>query len=232
MNNLDPAEIDKFNALAKTWWDPNGDMKPLHDINPLRLQFIQDKVALQNKTVIDVGCGGGILSEALAKAGATVTGVDMSEDLIRVATHHAEAQSLNITYTLSPIDAVSQQNPHQFDIVTCMEMLEHVPDPEAIVQACAQLTKPGGLLFFSTINRNVKAFLKTIVGAEYLLNMLPKGTHHYDKFIRPSELSTFAMHAGLSFTTMKGMDYNLFKKTFFLSDNVDANYLIAFHKPE
>ncbi len=229
MNNFDPQEIEKFNAFAKTWWDPNGDMKPLHQLNPLRLQFITDQTELQNKKVLDIGCGG-ILTESLAKAGAQAYGIDMSENIIRVAKQHAEQNNLNIDYEMITAEEFAQQHTGEFDVITCMEMLEHVPEPLSILRAAASLLKPQGKLFVSTINRNLKSYLMAIVGAEYILRLLPRGTHEYAKFIRPSELRQWAYEVGFQLQKIKGMNYQPFTQEFSLTDDVAVNYLVYFEK--
>ncbi|HFD11645.1 MAG TPA: bifunctional 2-polyprenyl-6-hydroxyphenol methylase/3-demethylubiquinol 3-O-methyltransferase UbiG [Crenotrichaceae bacterium] len=230
--NVYPDEISKFGAKAQRWWDEQGEFKTLHQINPLRLDFISQSVAISDQRIVDVGCGGGILSEAMAKAGAHVTGIDMSEDLIDVAELHSLESGVKLNYQTISVEQFADQNTGTFDVVTCMEMLEHVPDPGSIIQACAKLVKPGGKLFFSTLNRNRKAWLLAIVGAEYLLQMLPKGTHDYQKFIRPSELANMARLSDLALLDMKGIEYNPITRLFSLSDNVDVNYLAAYEKAE
>lgn len=225
-SNVDPAEVAKFDALASSWWDPQGQSKPLHDINPIRLGFIAERTRLQNAKVIDVGCGGGILTEALAKSGAQATGIDMGEMPLNIAKLHALEAGLNIHYQQTTAEAMAAQHAEQFDVVTCMEMLEHVPDPQAIINACAQLAKPGSDLFFSTLNRHPKAYLLAVLGAEYLAQMLPKGTHDYARFIRPSELSRWCRQAGLQVMTISGMSYNPLTRVYKLSQDVDVNYLL------
>jgi 2-polyprenyl-6-hydroxyphenyl methylase / 3-demethylubiquinone-9 3-methyltransferase len=208
-SNVDPAELAKFSELAHRWWDVNSEFRPLHQINPLRLEWINHWASLHNKQVLDVGCGGGILADAMARAGAQVTGIDLATKSLKVAQLHAlETQTPNIHYQEISAEALAAQSPAQFDVVTCMEMLEHVPDPASVVQACATLVKPGGWVFFSTLNRNPKSFLFAILGAEYVLNLLPKGTHEYAKFIRPSELAAYCRAAGLSLPATKGLQYN------------------------
>lgn len=231
MTNSDTQEIKKFDSVAARWWDKNGDFKPLHDINPLRLNFIEQHVSLNGKTVLDVGCGGGILSESLATQGADVTGIDMSSEALKVAQLHLLESQLTVNYQQSTAEELAQTHGNQYDVVTCLELLEHVPDPSSIVSACAQMVKPGGYVFFSTINRNPKAYLHAIIGAEYILKLLPKGMHDYAKFIRPSELSRWARHAQLDLIALKGISYNLLDKTYFLTNNVSVNYLGCYQKP-
>lgn len=228
--NVDPEEIAKFDAFASHWWDLEGEMKPLHLINPLRLNFIEEHVNIQNQQVLDVGCGGGILSEALAMSGANVTGIDMSEAALNVAKSHAKKNKLKIKYEYSFGEEFSKKHLGKFDIVTCMELLEHVPDPENLIKACADLTKPGGFIFFSTINRNMKSFLYAVVAAEYILKLLPKGTHSYEKFIRPSELTLWATRNNLQLGGLQGIQYHPLDGTYSLCKNVDVNYLIYFKK--
>lgn len=230
-SNVDPSEIEHFTALAQQWWDTAGPMGPLHAINPLRLSFIQRFEQLSGQTVLDVGCGGGILTEALAQAGAQASGIDLAEDSIAVAQQHAQDNGLQIDYQICPVEQLAEQQPASFDSITCMEMLEHVPDPAAIVTACSQLLKPGGSLYLSTINRNPKSFALAIVGAEHILNLIPKGTHHYEKFIKPSELGRWCRQAGLTVGTVQGMTYNPINKTHKLSRDVDVNYLMRATKP-
>lgn len=225
-SNVDPAEVAKFDALASSWWDPQGQSKPLHDINPIRLGFIAERAQLDNAQVIDVGCGGGILTEALAQKGAQATGIDMGEMPLNIAKLHALEAGLNIRYQQTTAEAMAAQHAEQFDVVTCMEMLEHVPDPQAIINACAQLAKPGGDLFFSTLNRHPKAYLLAVLGAEYIAQMLPKGTHDYARFIRPSELSRWCRQAGLQVMSISGMSYNPLTRVYKLSHDVDVNYLL------
>tara|TARA_R110002050_G_scaffold57423_1_gene128787 strand:- start:7711 stop:8424 length:714 start_codon:yes stop_codon:yes gene_type:complete len=225
-SNVDPNEVAKFEALANGWWDTEGESKPLHEINPLRLDFIKTKCALENKHVIDVGCGGGILSEALAKNKANVTGIDMGEMPLSVARLHALDAGLNIHYQQITAEQKAQQSASEFDLVTCMEMLEHVPDPVSVIRACAQLVKPGGDVFFSTLNRHPKAYLFAVVGAEYLLKMLPKGTHDYKRFIRPSEMASWCRQAGLEVSDIRGLSYNPLTKNYALGDDVKVNYLM------
>lgn len=230
--NVDTNEISKFADMADTWWDTDGDMAPLHAINPLRLRYIDQRAPLAGKKVLDVGCGGGILSEGLARAGAQVTGIDLAEASLNVASDHADSSGLEIEYQCIPVEALADQRPGEYDIVACMEMLEHVPDPASIVTACSQLLKPDGDLFLSTLNRNPKSFLLAIIGAEYLLNMLPHGTHEYAKFIKPSELSDWCRAAGLDIQDITGLTYNPLMKKYALGRDVDVNYLMHCHKPD
>jgi 2-polyprenyl-6-hydroxyphenyl methylase/3-demethylubiquinone-9 3-methyltransferase len=228
--NADELELQKFSALAHRWWDPHSEFKPLHDINPLRLNYIDTLAHIAGKKVLDVGCGGGILSESMAVRGADVTGIDLSEKPLKVAKLHLLETGQKVDYRLIAVEDLAAAQPGQFDVVTCMEMLEHVPDPASIVRACAQLTKPGGHLFFSTLNRNPKSYLFAIVGAEYFLNLLPRGTHDYAKFIKPSELARFSRDAGLTLNEVIGMSYNPFNKTYTLGPDTSVNYLIAARK--
>ncbi len=225
-NNVDQQEIAKFEALAFRWWDTESEFKPLHNINPLRLDFIDKHANLTGKKVLDIGCGGGILSESMAKRGAKVKGIDLGEAPLTVAKIHAKEVNLEIEYQAIAAEDIAQQEPSSYDIVTCMEMLEHVPDPAAIVTACAALVKPNGHVFFSTINRNPKSFLFAIVGAEYVLNLLPKGTHHYEKLIRPSELDRWIRQASLQTNEIVGMNYNPLHKTYKLSSDTSVNYIV------
>ncbi len=227
MTNVDPAEIKKFNDLASRWWDPNSDFKPLHDLNPLRAAYIAKQAPLSGIKALDVGCGGGILTEALAKGGASTTGIDMGEAPLAVARIHAAESGLDISYQQTTVEDIADQQPESFDLVTCMEMLEHVPDPASVILSCAKLVKPGGKLFFSTINRNPKSFLFAVVGAEYVLNLLPKGTHEYKKFIRPSELTRWCREAALMVDEIMGVTYNPVSKEFRLSEqDVSINYMV------
>jgi len=228
--NVDQAEINKFDKLAEKWWDAQGECKPLHDINPLRLKFIQQHSILKQHTVLDVGCGGGILSESLAEDGANVTAIDASDKAIAVADAHAKQNHLDINYQRTTIEDFAQKNTTQFDVITCMELLEHVPNPGSIIATCADLLKPGGIVFFSTINRTLKAYLFAIIGAEYVLNLLPRGTHDYTKFIRPAELEEIAKQSDLKLASMTGMTYNPLTQSYRLTKNVDVNYLIHFTK--
>ena len=228
--NVDQSEIAKFSALAHRWWDPNSEFKPLHAINPLRLDWIKSFVNLEGKKVVDIGCGGGILAESISQSGADTTGIDLSEKALKVAQLHALEVGATLTYRSISAEALADEQPAQYDVVTCMEMLEHVPDPASVVRACAQLCKPGGTLFFSTLNRNPKSYLFAIIGAEYILKLLPKGTHEYAKFIKPSELVAFTRHAGLEMLGMKGLSYNPLTQVYSLNDDVDVNYMIAVRK--
>lgn len=226
--NADPAELAKFSELAHRWWDPESEFRPLHQINPLRLDWINTTCSLAGKKVLDVGCGGGILSDAMARKGAEVLGIDLSVKALRVAQLHAlEAQTPRIHYREVSAEALAEEAPASFDVVTCMEMLEHVPDPASVVRACSHLVKPGGRVFFSTLNRNPKSFLFAIVGAEYVLNLLPRGTHEYAKMIRPSELARFCREAALDVTESRGMEYNPFTRRYFMSQDTSVNYLLA-----
>jgi 2-polyprenyl-6-hydroxyphenyl methylase/3-demethylubiquinone-9 3-methyltransferase len=229
--NADPAELAKFSDLAHRWWDPESEFRPLHQINPLRLDWIGSLAPLAGRRVVDVGCGGGILADAMARKGADVLGIDLSTKALRVAQLHAlEAATPRIAYREVSAEALAAQQPGQFDVVTCMEMLEHVPDPASVVRACAAMVKPGGWVFFSTINRNPKAFLYAIVGAEYVLDLLPRGTHEYLKFIRPSELAGWCRQAGLALQQSRGMAYNPLTRRYWLSGDTTVNYLIATRK--
>lgn len=225
-HNVDPAEVAKFDALADSWWDPEGQSKPLHQINPLRLQFIKDRTVLKTAKIVDVGCGGGILTESLAISGADATGIDMGEHPLDIARLHALEVGLKINYQQTTAEAMAANHPAEFDAVTCMEMLEHVPDPQAIIRACAEMVKPGGDVYFSTLNRNPKAWLLAIVGAEYIANMLPKGTHDYARFIKPSELARACREAGLSVSAIAGISYHPLTRKYALTQDVDVNYLI------
>ena len=230
--NADPAELAKFSELAHRWWDPESEFAPLHQINPLRLEWIQGLAPLAGQRALDVGCGGGILADAMARKGASVLGVDLSTKALKVAQLHAlEAQTPNVTYREVAAEALAAEAPGSFDVVTCMEMLEHVPDPASVVRACATLVKPGGWVFFSTLNRNPKSWLFAIVGAEYVLNLLPKGTHEYRKFIRPSELARDCREAGLEVLHTRGMEYNPLTKRYWLSGDTSVNYLFATRRP-
>ena len=223
--NVDPEEIAKFESLAARWWDANSEFKPLHDINPLRLNYINDRVGLNGKTVLDIGCGGGILAESMAAHGASVTGIDLGEAPLAVAKLHLRESGRKVEYRRVSAEDLAAERPESFDVVACMEMLEHVPDPSSIITACAKLVKPGGQVFFSTINRNPKSWLFAIVGAEYMLKLLPKGTHEYMKFIKPSELERWARHAGLTIHQFIGMHYNPLTREYRLGRGVDVNYI-------
>ncbi len=226
--NVDPAEIDKFSALASRWWDPDSEFKPLHAINPLRLDWILSYTgSLAGKQVLDVGCGGGILSESLAQSGADVTGIDLAERSLKIARLHSLESGVPVKYEMISAEDMADQHPGRFDVVTCMEMLEHVPDPGSIIAACAKLVKPGGWVFFSTLNRNPKSFLFAIVGAEYLLRLIPKGTHSYEGFIKPSELISSARRSGLDALALKGLEYNPITEHYRLSGDISVNYLLA-----
>lgn len=228
--NVDPNEIRKFEEIAHRWWDPDSEFKPLHEINPLRLNYIDERAGIRGKKVLDVGCGGGILAESMAHRGAEVIGIDLGETPLSVATLHALETGIEMDYRNIPVEELAVEMPGQFDVVTCMEMLEHVPDPESIIQACATLVKPEGHVFFSTLNRNPKAFMLAIVGAEYLLNMLPKGTHEYGKFIRPSELEQAARKNGLDLKNISGLSYNPLFRSYRITKDVDVNYVMHFVK--
>ena len=225
--NADPAELQKFSDLAHRWWDPESEFKPLHQINPLRLDWIDNTVGLSGKKVVDIGCGGGILAESMAARGAEVTGVDLSEKALGVARLHLYESGQTVSYRHISAEDIAQESPASFDVVTCMEMLEHVPDPASTIRACATLVKPGGKVFFSTLNRNLKAYLMAVVGAEYVLNLLPKGTHEYAKFIKPSELSRYVREAGLNVEELLGMGYNPLTKIYALGRDTDVNYLMC-----
>ncbi|MEK9932356.1 MAG: bifunctional 2-polyprenyl-6-hydroxyphenol methylase/3-demethylubiquinol 3-O-methyltransferase UbiG [Methylophilaceae bacterium] len=225
-NNTDELEILKFNNLAHKWWDSTSEFKPLHDINPLRVDFIKSKVDLKGKRVLDIGCGGGILTEAIAREGAEVTGIDQGEKVIKIAKLHSLESQLNINYEQINIENFIKKNKHKFDVITCLEMLEHVPDPASVIKACSQILKPDGKLFLSTINRNPKSFLFAIIGAEYILKLLPKGTHTYEKFITPSELRDYCNQSNLKFNDLIGMTYNPIFKTYRLEKDTSVNYLV------
>lgn len=232
MTNADPQELAKFSDLAHRWWDPESEFRPLHQINPLRLDWIDQQAHIAGKRVVDVGCGGGILAESMARRGANVLGIDLADRPLKVAQLHAmESGVANLDYRSIAAEDLAAEQPGQFDVVTCMEMLEHVPDPSSVVRACAQMAKPGGWIFFSTLNRNPKSFLFAIVGAEYLLKLLPKGTHEFARFIRPAELTRWAREAELSTTQMKGLEYNPITRRYWLSGDTSVNYMIACRKP-
>ncbi len=230
MANADQAELDKFSQLAHRWWDPDSEFKPLHDINPLRLGWIDQQAGIQGKRVLDIGCGGGILAESMAMRGALVTGIDLSEKALKVAKLHQLESGAQLEYRLISAEDFAAEQPESYDVVTCMEMLEHVPDPASILAACAALVKPGGWVFLSTLNRNTKSYLFAILGAEYVLNMLPRGTHEWAKFIRPHELASHARQAGLETVQIMGMTYNPFTKAYRLEQDADVNYLMACRK--
>ena len=230
--NADPAELAKFSDLAHRWWDPDSEFRPLHQINPLRLAWIDGLVPLAGKSVVDVGCGGGILSDSMARKGADVIGIDLSTKALRVAQLHAlEAATPRVRYEEISAEALALERPGEFDVVTCMEMLEHVPDPSSVVKACSTLVKPGGWVFFSTINRNPKSFLFAILGAEYVLQLLPKGTHEFGKFIRPSELAAHCRAANLELAQSRGMEYNPLTRRYWLSSDTSVNYMLATRRP-
>lgn len=232
MSNVDAAEIAKFSELAHRWWDPNSEFRPLHEINPLRLKWIDRQAPLAGRKVLDVGCGGGILAEAMAGLGAEVTGIDLSEKALKVAQLHLHESGRSVDYRLASAEDFATQHAGAFDVVTCMEMLEHVPDPASVVAACAKLAKPGGWVFFSTLNRNLKSYLFAIVGAEYVLKLLPRGTHDYAKFIQPAELARMAREAGLDVQQLTGMTYNPLSKVYKLEADTDVNYLLATRRDE
>ena len=231
-HNIDSAEIAKFDALAARWWDPDGDFRPLHQINPLRLDYIRQRAELSGRKVLDVGCGGGILTEAMAAKGAIVTGIDMAEKPLGVARLHKAESGADIEYLKSTAESLAAERAGEYDVVTCLEMLEHVPSPGVVIEACRDLVKPGGDVFFSTINRNPKSFLFAIVGAEYVLKLLPKGTHEYEKFIRPSELDEWARAAGLEVRGSTGLHYNPLTREYWLAPNVDVNYMMHYRRPD
>jgi 2-polyprenyl-6-hydroxyphenyl methylase/3-demethylubiquinone-9 3-methyltransferase len=224
--NVDPAELEKFSQLASRWWDPQGEFRPLHEINPLRLEWIDDRARLAGKTVLDVGCGGGILAEAMAARGAQVTGIDLGGKSLRVAQLHLLQSKAAVVYEEASAEQFAERHAGEFDVVTCMEMLEHVPEPSSAIAACARLARPGGQVFFSTINRNPKSYLFAVVGAEYVLRLLPRGTHDYARFIKPSELSRWARAAGLRVEELIGMTYNPLTQRYRLEADCDVNYLV------
>ena len=227
MQNSDPIELEKFSQLAHKWWDKNSEFKPLHDINPLRLNYIAQQVGLSESKVLDVGCGGGILSESMAAAGAQVTGIDLADKPLQVAQLHLLESGQQVSYRKISVEALAAELPEHYDVVTCLEMLEHVPNPQSVIAACAKLVKPDGWVFFSTLNRNPKSYLFAILGAEYVLNLLPRGTHDYAKFLKPSELAQFCRNANLTVVDLVGMSYNPLSKHYSLGKDTDVNYLIA-----
>ena len=231
-NNVDAAEIAKFDALASRWWDPAGEFRPLHEINPLRLDYIRQRATLAGSKVVDIGCGGGILTESMAELGASVTGIDMAEGPLAVARLHQLESGTNVEYLQSTAEDLASKHAGQFDVVTCLEMLEHVPSPSTVIAACTELVRPGGNIFFSTINRNPKSFLFAIVGAEYVLRLLPAGTHEYEKFIRPSELEAWSRHTGLQLAGSIGLHYNPLTREYSLGENIDVNYIMHFQRPD
>jgi 2-polyprenyl-6-hydroxyphenyl methylase/3-demethylubiquinone-9 3-methyltransferase len=227
MTNADPIELEKFSQLAHKWWDPNSEFKPLHDINPLRLDYINRLAVLAGKSVLDVGCGGGILSESMAGSGAEVTGIDLSDKALQVARLHLLESGKQVDYRSIAVEDLAAEQPGHYDVVTCLEMLEHVPDPSSVIAACAKLVKPGGWIFFSTLNRNPKSYLFAVVGAEYILSLLPRGTHDYAKFIKPSELAQSCRNAGLDLVDLIGMSYNPLTKVYSLGKDTSVNYMVA-----
>jgi 2-polyprenyl-6-hydroxyphenyl methylase/3-demethylubiquinone-9 3-methyltransferase len=230
-DNFDPKELAKFSALASRWWNPNSEFRPMHEINPLRLEWIDGLAQVQGKKIVDIGCGGGILSEAMAKKGADVLGIDLALKPLQVATLHAQQEGVDVTYQRMSAEALSETHSGQFDVLTCMEMLEHVPNPLLVVQACSRLVKPGGWVFFSTLNRNPLSWLVAIVGAEYVLGLLPKGTHNYQSFIKPQELNVWAHAAGLELKSQRGLGYNPWSKKFRLHGFLGVGYLLAMQRP-
>ena len=224
--NVDATELNKFSDLAHKWWDKNSEFKPLHDINPLRLNYINDLASIKGKSVLDVGCGGGILSESMAQLGANVTGIDLGEKSLKVAQLHSLESGVDVDYQLISVEKLAELQPFSFDVVTCLEMLEHVPNPASVVQACANLVKPGGHVFFSSINRNPKAYLFAVIGAEYVLNLLPRGTHDYAKFIKPSELASWMRSANLALQHQIGMSYNPMTKNYWLNTDTSVNFMM------
>ena len=230
-SNVDAAEIARFQSAASRWWDPEGDMRPLHELNPVRLAYVERSGTLRGRTVLDVGCGGGLLSEAMAVAGATVTGLDLASELLEVARLHALESGVSVDYRLQTAEAHAQSHAGRYDVVTCMEMLEHVPDPGSVIAALARLVRPGGHVFVSTINRNPRAWLQAVVAAEYVLRLLPRGTHAYDKFIRPSELAAWAREGGLELVDVAGLEYDPFARSARLSSDARVNYLAHLHRP-
>ena len=232
MKNVDELEIKKFEALAARWWDPNSEFRPLHEINPLRVNYINRQVSLAGKQVLDIGCGGGILAEAMAHHGAKITAIDLAEASLSVARLHQLESKLEIDYRFSSAEQLAGECEQQYDVITCLEMLEHVPDPSSVVQACSQLVKPGGLIFFSTINRNPKAYLFAVIAGEYLLKLLPKGTHDYSRFIKPSELANWSRDKNLKLLDQIGLGYNPFSQRYFLQKSIDVNYIACYYKLE
>jgi 2-polyprenyl-6-hydroxyphenyl methylase/3-demethylubiquinone-9 3-methyltransferase len=230
--NVDPAEIARFEAAASRWWDPQGEMRPLHDLNPVRLQYVERAGPLAGRKVLDVGCGGGLLAEAMARKGARVTGIDMADDLIKVATLHALEAGVDLAYLVEPAEQHAEQHAGEYDVVTCMEMLEHVPDPAAVIAALAQLVRPGGHVFVSTLNRTPRSYALAVIGAEYVLRLLPPGTHTYEKFIRPSELRRWAQEAGLDLVDIAGLEYDPFSRQTTLTSDASVNYLMHLRRPE
>ena len=228
--NVDPEEITKFDEAAYRWWDMNSEFKVLHDMNPLRLNYIDERIGLSGKKILDVGCGGGILSESMAQRGAQVKGIDLGKAALSVARLHALESEVKVDYEIISTESLAEREAGEYDAVCCLEMLEHVPDPQAIIHACAKLVKPGGKVFFSTINRNPKSYLMAIVGAEYVLRLLPRGTHEYKKFIKPSELDRWSRDAGLSMSDLRGIEYNPLSQTFSLNNDVDVNYIVSTEK--
>ena len=228
--NVDSGEIEKFNEIAHKWWDPTSEFKPLHDINPLRVNYINQKSSLNGKKVLDVGCGGGILTESMAKLGANVVGIDQSDIAIKIAKLHAKESTLNIDYKQLNIESFSDKNKNKYDVITCLEMIEHVPNPSSIINKCSELISPKGKIYLSTINRNIKSFLFAIVGAEYILQLLPKGTHEYKKFIKPSEINQWASKNGLEITSVIGMTYNPLIKKYSLNNDTSVNYMLELRK--
>lgn len=227
MQNVDPIELEKFSQLAHKWWDKSSEFKPLHDINPLRLGYLQRHVPLRGKKVLDVGCGGGILAESMGAAGADVMGIDLAEKSLKVAQLHLLESGERVNYRKVAVETLAEEQPAEYDVVTCLEMLEHVPDPQSVIQACAKLVKPDGWVFFSTLNRNPKSYLFAIIGAEYVLNLLPRGTHDYAKFIQPAELAQFCRNVNLEVVNLTGMSYNPLNKQYTLGADTDVNYIIA-----
>jgi len=225
--NVDESELEKFSQLAHKWWDRNSEFKPLHEINPLRLGFIDRLAQLKGKRVLDVGCGGGILAESMVEIGAEVTGIDLAKKSLKVAQLHSMESGVTVDYRCIAVETLAAEEPASFDVVTCLEMLEHVPDPDSIVASCASLVKPGGWVFFSTLNRNAQSYLQAIIGAEYVLGLLPRGTHEYARFLKPSELSRMLHHAGLDLSQITGMHYNPLTRVYSLGGNTEVNYLIA-----